>query len=153
MTKKLEFTGNFLFYDKKNLNGRIYPKKVAEEIIKEQDHKSKSHNILGQFGYPTEENFGEISLCKASHIIKEIHLDENDQSIKGTIQLLDTSMGKKVKELLDEQTGKLVRISCRSRGYGNINEEGEIENFKIISFDLVKGPDGFANIKEDDFQN
>ena len=40
---------------------------------------------------------------------------------------------------------------CRPRGFGEVNESGEIENFKLISFDLVPSTtDAFANIKEND---
>lgn len=147
--KPLKFSGNFLYYDKKNLNGRIYKKEIAEEIV-EQFNKMKEEGspCFGELGHPSENQFGHIDLSNASREIEEIHLDEKSGSIKGTIRLLDTPSGNKVKEMMDNSG--IIGLSCRSRGTGQVNENGEIENFKILSFDLVSGPDGFGNIVEND---
>ena len=145
MSKKL--TGTFLYFDKKNLNNRIYPKEVAEKIVNQFNEIKKDGKNLGQMGYPPADEFG-INLGEVSHEIEEIHINEKNSSVDGTIRLLETPKGKVAEDLLFGEHP--VGLSCRPRGTGEVNERGEIENFQIISFDLISGEDAFANIKEND---
>lgn len=147
--KPLKLAGNFLYFDSKNLNGRIYKKEIAEEILEQFNKMKKESPVLGELGYPEKNSFMEIDLSNVSHEVEEIHLDEKNKSIAGTIKILDTPKGKIVKELL--QSDNQISLYCRPRGTGNINENGEIENFKILSFDLVSGPNAFENIVKEDY--
>lgn len=143
--KLLNLSGTFLYYDVKNENNRIYSKKIAKEIIKQFNKKrKKTGNFFGELGY--SENF-EINLFNISHDVEEINLNEETKSIEGTIKILNTPAGEKAKKLLDKNN-----LTIRPRGYGDVNEKGEIENFEVISFDLIDPKtDAFKNIKENDF--
>ena len=166
--KEKKLTGHFLYFDQKNLNGRTYSREVAEKIVadfnmkksgKAESPKGSSGGMepgnqwyqnpimLGQLGYPPPDQFG-INLGEVSHEVEEIHINEENLSIDGTIKLLETPKGKIAEELLFGENA--VGLSCRPRGTGEVNENGEIENFNIISFDLISKEDAFANIKEND---
>lgn len=149
MKKEMRLTGNLLYYDQKNLNNRIYTKETAEKIVEQFNKmKEESGGVFGELGYQSEENFIGINLLNRSHEIEEIHIDESQKALVGTIKVLDSPKGNIVKELYDPKN--MVGLSCRPRGTGTVNENGEIEDFEIISFDLVSGKDAFANIKEND---
>ena len=144
MSKEIKLTANLLYYDQKNLNGRIYTKEMAEKIV--EQFENRDGEMFGELGYP--DRF-EVLLTQVSHKVEEIHLDEENKAIVGTIKILDTPKGKIVKEMLG--TDDYIGITCRPRGSGTVNENSEIEDYTLYSFDLVSGPDAFANIKEDDY--
>jgi len=141
--KPILLTGNLLHYGEKNLNGRIYTKEMAERIV--EQFENRDGEMFGELGYP--DRF-EVLLTQVSHKVEEIHLDEENKSVVGTIKILDTPKGKIVKAMLD--TDEYIGLTCRPRGAGTVNENSEIENYTLYSFDLVSGPDAFANIKKDD---
>lgn len=148
--KEKKLTGHFLYFDQKNLNGRTYSKEVAEKIVEQMNEMAKNGTSYGTLGYPKEEGFNEIFLSEVSHRVEEVHINPENKSVDGTIILLETPKGKMAEELLLGENS--VGLSCRPRGTGEVNEKGEIENFDIVSFDLVPTPsDAFANIQEDDY--
>ena len=144
MKDKIRLTGNFLHYGQKNLNRRIYTKECAEKMVEE--FNTRGGIMYGELGQP--EGY-DVRLSNVSHIVEEIHLDEEKNSIVGTITILDTPKGKIVKKLLKQDIG----LSCRSRGAGTVNENGEIEDYQLFSFDLIADQDAFENIAPDDFLN
>jgi len=141
---EIKLTGNLLHYGQKNLNGRIYTKEVVENIVKQFEKREEA--MFGELGYP--DTF-DVALANVSHRIEEIHLDEDKKALVGTIKILDTPKGRIVKDLLKNRVG----ISCRPRGAGKINENDEIEDFKLYSFDLISGSDAFENIAPNDSLN
>ena len=146
----IKLEGTFLYFDQKNLNNRVYSKKTAEEIIEQFNKNKEEGRNFGELGYP-KENFEEINLKNISHEVEEIHINEDEQSIEGTIKILDTPSGDIVKSMVEKiKEGQSIGLSCRPRGYGTVDGEGNVVDFKIVSFDLVAGEDAFANIKEDD---
>lgn len=128
-----------LYYDVENLNGRIYPKKVVEEIV---ENFQKEEPLIGQFGYPSEDTFGKIDLEHASHEIVDIYINEDKKALMGMVKILHTPMGDVVTQLLDAD-----KVCFRPRGVGEVNENKEIENYTLITFDAVaKNTDAFGNI-------
>jgi len=127
--KPLYIEGVFLYYDKENGNNRIYTKEIAKKIIEQFKEKPKG-TVLGQCGYP--ENI--VDLAKISHVVKDMWIDEEDQSIKGKIEVLsETGSGEMLKELL--QTN--VELSVALRGTGTISNDNEVTNYNFISADIV----------------
>lgn len=139
MNKKneLKLTGNILFFDQKNLNGRVYTKEVAESII-EQFKKIRGEEgvFLGEFGYPSTAWTNGINLGNISHDVVDLRINEDTKSLEGDMLILETPAGKKLRELILAE-GENVGISCRPRGTGKVNGKGEIEEYQIISFDLI----------------
>jgi hypothetical protein len=142
MAVKSEST--FLYFDRINENGRMYPKELASKIIENFNNIKERNMNFGEFGYPDRDNIQEISLKNISHSIEEIHYNEEKNSLDGTIELLSTKYGEIAKETMGEWV-------IRPRGIGNINEKKEIENFQIISFDLItKETDAFKKIENEE---
>ena len=150
--KEINLTGNLLHFNQKNLNGRIYTKETAESIVGQVNNIVEEGGcVFGELGYPEDGNF-EVDFTKVSHEVIEIKINEGNQAIEGTLRILDTQAGRRVREMLKESCP--IGISCRPRGFGEVNEKGEITDFKLVSFDLVPThTDAFANIKENDILN
>jgi hypothetical protein len=149
---EIKLTGNLLHFNQKNLNGRIYTKEIAESIVDQFNNiVEEGGQVFGELGYPEDWN-ADVNFTKVSHEVLEIKINEESQAVEGTLLVLDTQSGRKVMEMLQDSSP--LGISCRPRGFGEVNESGEIENFKLISFDLVPThTDAFANIKENDILN
>lgn len=140
----MKIQGTLLYYDVENKNGRVYTKECAEDIVKQ--FSEFVYPMFGQLGYPDEDNFGRGNLGEISHQIKEIHLNPEEKTIEGTIEILDkTPNGKKLLTLIDNHIEKFNELFVvRSRGVGTTNENKEIVDYKIISFDVVpKSTDAF----------
>lgn len=143
----MKLQGKFLYYDTENENGRIYTKELSKDIIKQfEERKELGEVLFGQVGYPPPEEFlGRLD--HTSHAIKEIHLNEETKSIDGTIEILDTPAGRQLMEMVNNDPTKFGELFVvRSRGFGEVNENKEVTNFKILSFDVVpKEEDAFKN--------
>jgi hypothetical protein len=143
MKKKTKITSTFIYFDTENKNGRIYPKKISNDILKQFKKKIKRGLAIGTLGYT--DTF-ETPLCQVSHRITEIHFNKEKNSIDGTIELLETPMGIKAANILRENKDAFV---VRSKGSGTINENKEVENYQVFSFDLIlKDKDAFDVLKE-----
>jgi hypothetical protein len=138
--KPLVLEGVVIFYDEKNLNNHSYSKECVANMIEEYQKKIDDNASYGQIGYPSESDFDSINLTKISHKVTSLKLDEETRSVKGTIEVLNTPEGEKLKHLcevskrLDEKLG----LTIRSRGTGTINKEGGVEDFNLISCDIVR---------------
>lgn len=141
MNKHIKISEPVLYYDKKNLNNRIYSKKCAENIVEQFNERKNS--FYGELGHPERR---EILLNNVSHKIIELYLNEENQTIEGTFELLDTKNGNLIKDVL--LNNKFNDMFCiRPRGIGNINENGEVEKYSLYTFDIIpKEIDAFKNI-------
>lgn len=144
-SKKMLIIGNFLYYDVLNSNDRMYTKECAEQIVKQ--FGELDHPMFGQIGYPEPINF-RGGLSDVSHEVKEIHINSENHTIEGTIEILDgTPNGRRLLGLINNDITKFNECYViRSRGTGEVNENKEVVNFNIISFDVVpKDTDAFKN--------
>ena len=128
--------GIFMEADKKNRNGRVYPKKTLErEVERYSEEYVKPNRAMGELGHPDGPT---VNLERVSHIIKELNADGSN--IVGKAKILDTPYGKIVKNLIDEG----VKIGVSSRGMGSLkNVEGVNEvqdDFILSAVDIVADP-------------
>jgi hypothetical protein len=128
--------GIFMEADKKNRNGRVYPKKTLErEVERYNEEFVKPNRAMGELGHPDGPT---VNLERVSHIIKELNADGSN--IVGKAKILDTPYGKIVKNLIDEG----VKIGVSSRGMGSLkNVEGVNEvqdDFILSAVDIVADP-------------
>jgi len=135
-TKNYFIEGIFMEADKKNRNGRVYPKKILErEVERYNEEFVKPNRAMGELGHPDGPT---VNLERVSHIIKELSGDGSN--IMGKAKILDTPYGKIVKNLIDEG----VKIGVSSRGMGSLkNVEGvnEVqEDFILSAVDIVADP-------------
>jgi len=142
---QIKLEGNILHFDQKNLNGRTYTKKVSEEIVEQYNNiRGEDGVFFGELGTGSDG----VNLMNVSHDVVSLKINEKNKTIEGTLLILDTPAGKKVLEMMKSNQ---FELSCRPRGTGTVNEKGEIEDFKIVSFDLIPtSNDAFANIKKND---
>lgn len=131
---KIEFNGNFLYFDQKNLNGVIYTQEVAKKIIEQfKQQRGEDGVFFGELGQDRDDTG--VNISNVSHDVIELKINEVNKTLEGTILLLETPAGKKALEMLKDPSN--FSISCRPRGIGKVNGKGEIEEYQIISFDLI----------------
>lgn len=102
--------GIFMQAEKKNRNGRVYPKQVLEKEVQRYNQEYVNRNrAFGELGHPDSPT---INLDRVSHMITSLHPDGNN--IIGKAKILDTPNGKIVKSLLDG--GASLGVSTRGVG-------------------------------------
>ena len=128
----LYMKGIFIEGDVRNQNKRIYPASEIHSAVKAITEKIKSgFSVLGEADHPDDLN---INLDRVSHIITEMDIDGNNGV--GKLKILPTPMGNICKTLLESG----VKLGVSSRGSGNVNEEGIVRDFEIITVDIVANP-------------
>lgn len=104
--------------DVPNKNGHIYSTECVQSFLGKE--------VLGQIGMVA----GEIDLSNVSHKISNLRIE--DGFVVGDVTTLNTPQGRLLSDLL-ESTNMCFRMS----GYGNIDENGNISEFELISVNLV----------------
>jgi hypothetical protein len=136
--------GVFMQSEKKNKNGRSYPNNILMKEVKRynKEYVSKKR-ALGELGHPEGPT---VNLDRVSHMITELYEDGND--VYGRAKLMDTPMGKIVKNLIDEG----VQVGVSSRGMGSLKKKNGInevqDDFMLSAVDIVSdpsAPDAFVN--------
>ena len=136
--------GVFMQSDVKNRNGRVYPKNIlgkeCKRYISEYVEKGRA---MGELNHPTGPT---VNLDRVSHIIKELH--EDGSNMVGKAKVLDTPMGRIVKNLIDEG----ARLGVSTRGMGSLRSKNgyqEVqEDFMLAAIDIVadpSAPNAFVN--------
>ena len=113
--KNYKIRGIFMQADVKNRNGRVYPMEVLEkEVTKYNKNFIRENRAFGELGHPEGPT---VNLERVSHMITKLHPD--DKNFIGEAKIMDTPMGKIVKNLMDEG-GKL---GVSSRGMGSLDSK------------------------------
>ena len=143
-SKKYVIEGVFAQTDKKNRNGRIYPKAIMENAVGKYvtDQVSK-RRAVGELNHPEGPT---VNLDKVSHLITDLKFEGND--VVGKAQILDTPMGQIVKGLLEGG----VQLGVSTRGMGSLEQkDGAMyvkDDFILSTVDIVQdpsAPDAFVN--------
>ena len=114
--KKYSIRGPFMQAEVKNRNGRIYPLPVLEkEVAKYNKNFVQQNRAFGELGHPDGPT---VNLERVSHRITSLHPD--GQNFIGEAKIMDTPMGKIVKNLMDEE----CKLGVSSRGMGSLDERG-----------------------------
>ena len=142
--KKYIIEGVFAQTDKKNRNGRVYPKPIMEKAVNKYDQEQvQKKRAVGELNHPEGPT---VNLDKVSHLITELKFEGND--VVGKAQILDTPMGKIVKGLLDGG----VQLGVSTRGMGSLEQRNGAmvvkDDFILSTVDIVQdpsAPDAFVN--------
>ena len=135
--KNYKIRGIFMQADIKNRNGRIYPMEVLDEEVKNYNKKFiKENRAFGELGHPDGPT---VNLERVSHMITSLKPD--GKNFIGEAKIMDTPMGKIVKNLMDE--GATLGVS--SRGMGSLDSRGNANyvrsDFKLATAgDIVSDP-------------
>ena len=113
--KNYKFKGVFMQGGIKNRNGRVYPVEVLQKEIQRYNEKFVDENrAYGELGHPEGPT---VNLDRVSHMVTSLKQDGKD--FIGEAKIMDTPMGKIVKNIMDEG-GKL---GVSSRGMGSLEQK------------------------------
>ncbi len=130
--KKLFMSGVFIQGGVRNLNRRIYPVREIEKAVRLiQDTISDGYSVVGELDHPEELT---INLDRSSHVIRKMWMSENIGY--GKLEILPTPMGNIAKTLLESN----VKLGVSSRGSGNVDSNGNVSDFEMITVDIVAKP-------------
>ena len=137
-TKQYFIEGIFMQGDIKNRNGRVYPAGViAKEVERYNEQFVKKNRAFGELGHP---NGPTINLDRVSHMVTDLR--QEGSNFVGKAKILDTPMGKVVKNLMDE--GATLGVSSRGMGSLKENKQGimEVQNdfYLATAGDIVADP-------------
>lgn len=136
--KEYFIEGIFMQGDVKNRNGRVYPSKViAEEVKRYNNQFVEKKRAFGELGHPDGPT---VNLDRVSHMVTE--LKQDGSNFVGRAKIMDTPMGKIVKNLMDE--GATLGVSSRGMGSLKQNKSGimEVQNDFMLATagDIVADP-------------
>jgi len=113
--KTYRIEGVFMQGDIKNRNGRIYPMEILEnEVLKYNKKFVNEKRAFGELGHPEGPT---VNLERVSHIVTALYPE--GANIKGEARILNTPMGKIVRNLMDEG----CKLGVSSRGMGSLTEK------------------------------
>ena len=134
--KNYKIKGIFLQADIKNRNGRVYPMEVLEkEVAKYNRNFIKENRAFGELGHPDGPT---VNLERVSHMITSLTPD--GKNFIGEAKIMETPMGKIVKNLMDEG----AKLGVSSRGMGSLNQKNG-DNYVRDDFYLATAADIVAD--------
>ena len=114
--KNYKIRGIFMQADIKNRNGRVYPMEVLDEEVKKYNKNFIQQNrAFGELGHPDGPT---VNLERVSHMITSLKPD--GKNFIGEAKIMDTPMGKIVKNSMDEG----AKLGVSSRGMGSLRQKG-----------------------------
>ena len=130
--KKIYMKGIFIQGGIRNHNGRVYPvNEIRKAVENVNEAIKKDSGVLGECDHPQEL---QIHLDRVSHKITEMWMDGANGY--GKLQILPTPCGNIVKTLLE--CG--VKLGVSSRGSGNVDDDGQVSEFEMLTVDIVAKP-------------
>lgn len=132
--KNIYLAGRIMAAEQKNLNQRVYPRREIQRAVDQIMEKAREGAyILGELNHPDTLS---VDLKNVSHIITEAWM-EGDNAV-GKCKILNTPSGQIVQQLIDGG----VKLGVSSRGTGNVNGGGVVEDFQFVTLDIVASPSG-----------
>jgi hypothetical protein len=132
--KNLYLSGRMMAGEAKNLNNRSYPvTEIARAVALINQKIKEGAYIMGELNHP--DNLS-IDLKNVSHCITEAWMDGNNAV--GKCRVLNTPSGQIVQSLTEGG----IKLGVSSRGTGNVNHNGIVEDFSFVTLDIVAQPSG-----------
>lgn len=137
--KNLYMSGIFAQAEKKNRNGRIYPKSVMEKSVGDYiENFVKKKRALSEISHPDGRPHVKPEL--AQHLITELKFTGND--VYGKAKVLNTPQGQVLRGLLEGG----VQMGVSTRGLGTVSERSGTtvvnSDYVIFAVDAVSDPSG-----------
>jgi hypothetical protein len=124
--------GLFLEGERQNHNGRVYPKDEIEMAVNQLNERIQSTGpIPGELDHPEGLN---VNFDRISHLITGMTMEGSNGM--GTMKVIKAGLGLIVEGCI--QAGMQVGVS--SRGSGNIDSNGNVSEFDIVTVDIVANP-------------
>lgn len=131
-SKNMFMEGIFIQGGIKNHNGRVYPVdqiRKAVELVNESIQRD--NGVPGELDHPQEL---QIHLDRVSHSITKMWMDGPNGM--GKLKLLPTPCGQIARTLLESG----VKLGVSSRGSGNVDYNGNVSDFEMLTVDIVAKP-------------
>ena len=117
----------------KNRNGRSYTlQEMIREVEKVNAAAQSGRHILGELYHPS---VLEVSLKNVSHKITKMWMNGNKAHGRAEI-LQNHPMGQIAIGLMKDN----VQLGVSTRGSGKVNSSGIVENFNLVTIDIVATP-------------
>jgi hypothetical protein len=130
--KTMFMNGIFIQGDVQNQNKRVYPRSQIEAAVTNiQERIKSSGGVPGELDHPEELT---INLDRVSHLIESMWMNNSDGH--GKLKIINTPMGNIVKTLTESG----VKLGVSSRGSGNVDNNGRVSDFEIVTVDIVAQP-------------
>lgn len=125
--------GIFIQGDKKNHNGRIYPRHEIEKAVTSINDRIQSGlSVLGEVDHPQNLT---INLDRVSHVLTGMKMNGSDGI--GRLKIIEEMpMGRICKTLFESG----VKLGVSSRGTGEVDYNGHVKGFEIVTVDIVAQP-------------
>jgi|TARA_B100001093_G_C26664673_1_gene943461 hypothetical protein len=130
--KDLKMKGICIQGGVRNANQRVYPVEEIGRAVKTlNDQIENGYSVCGEVDHPEGLN---INLDRVSHMIESCWMDGANGY--GKLKILPTPMGNLVRTMLDAK----VKLGVSSRGSGEVDGQGNVKDFEIITVDIVAQP-------------
>ena len=130
--KSLHLNGICIQGDIRNANQRVYSSQEIGRAVKTLNEQiAGGYSVLGEVDHPQDLR---INLDRVSHMITKMWMDGPNGY--GKLKLLPTPMGQLVQTMLESG----VKLGVSSRGSGEVDGQGNVQGFEIITVDVVAQP-------------
>ena len=132
--KSLHLSGICIQGDIRNANQRIYSGKEIERAVKTiNEQLNGGYSVLGEVDHPADLR---VNLDRVSHMITKMWVEGSNGY--GKLKILPTPMGKIIEAMVESG----VKLGVSSRGSGDVDDNGYVQGFEIITIDIVQSPSG-----------
>ena len=116
----------------RNANQRVYPvNEISRAVTTLNEQIAEGYSPLGEVDHPEGLN---INLDRVCLMIESMWMDGPNGY--GKLKILPTPMGGLVKTMLESG----VKLGVSSRGSGDVDAQGNVNGFEIITVDVVAQP-------------
>ena len=130
--KSLHLNGICIQGDIRNANQRVYSSQEIGRAVKTLNEQiAGGYSVLGEVDHPQDLK---INLDRVSHMITKMWMDGPNGY--GKLKILPTPMGQLIQTMLESG----VKLGVSSRGSGEVDSQGNVQGFEIITVDVVAQP-------------
>lgn len=130
--KSLYLNGICIQGDIRNANQRVYSSQEIGKAVKTLNEQiAGGYSVLGEVDHPQDLR---INLDRVSHMITKMWMDGPNGY--GKLKIIPTPMGNIIKTMLESG----VKLGVSSRGSGEVDGNGNVQGFEIITVDVVAQP-------------
>lgn len=130
--RSLHLNGICIQGDIRNANQRVYSsKEIGKAVDTLNEQISNGYSVLGEVDHPQDLK---INLDRVSHMITNMWMDGSNGY--GKFKIIPTPMGQLVETMLNNG----VKLGVSSRGSGDVDDNGNVKDFEIITVDVVAQP-------------
>lgn len=131
-SKDCYLKGIMIQADTRNLNERVYPlHEIQSAVLRMKEKLAQGKSILCECDHPETLT---INLDRVAGMITDVWMEGNNGY--GVIKLFPNSMGSNLRIMLESG----AKLGVSSRGTGNVDHNGIVSEFEIVTVDIVAEP-------------